>query len=124
MPTAPLTGDTGGIAGTAAPTVDEQFSDLICADADLVAAEFDAIIAAEWPEPPTHRPGGRDAAGHPGSEGARGSADAVADPGSPARDPHVDRSARERSPPARQPQPHRTPDRRHNPRPTDHREDR
>jgi hypothetical protein len=39
MPTTPATGDT------TARTVDEQFFDLICNDADLLAAEFDAIIA-------------------------------------------------------------------------------
>ena len=53
MPTTPATGDT------TARTVDEQFLDLICNDADLLAAEFDAIIAAEWPEPPPDRPGTR-----------------------------------------------------------------
>ena len=40
MPTTPSTSRT-------APTVDEQFLDLICGDADLLAAEFDAIIAAD-----------------------------------------------------------------------------
>ena len=35
--------------------VDEQFLDLICADEDLLRAEFDAIIAAEWPSPPAGR---------------------------------------------------------------------
>ena len=54
MPTTPATG------GTTARTVDEQFLDLICNDADLLAAEFDAIIAAEWP----------DAAGRPGRHAA------------------------------------------------------
>ena len=46
MPTTPATGDTR------ARTVEEQFLELICNDDDLLAAEFDAIIAAEWPEPP------------------------------------------------------------------------
>jgi hypothetical protein len=31
---------------------DEQFLDLLCADEDLLGAEFDAIITAEWPTPP------------------------------------------------------------------------
>ncbi|HZC54072.1 MAG TPA: hypothetical protein VE441_16460 [Mycobacterium sp.] len=38
------------------PSVDDQFLDLICDDPDLLDAEFDAIIAAEWPEPPTAPP--------------------------------------------------------------------
>lgn len=38
-------------------TVARQFLDLICADQDLLAAEFDAIIAATWPDPPASRPG-------------------------------------------------------------------
>ena len=53
MPTTPATGDT------TARTVDEQFLDLICSDADLLAAEFDTIITAEWPEPPPDRPAPR-----------------------------------------------------------------
>ena len=32
--------------------VDQKLIDLICDDPDLLAAEFDAIIAAEWPTPP------------------------------------------------------------------------
>jgi len=42
--------------GTIAPRIDEQFLDLICSDDELLAAEFDAIIAAEWPTPPASRP--------------------------------------------------------------------
>ena len=93
MPTAPLTGDR------AAQTVDEQFYDLICADADLVAAEFDAIIAAEWPEPPARRPRRRDAGGCRGSGRARRAASGSPRLGSPAQDGDIDRSARERGPP-------------------------
>jgi len=33
-------------------TVDPLLVDLICADGELLHAEFDAIIAAEWPDPP------------------------------------------------------------------------
>jgi hypothetical protein len=60
MPSAPATSDP------AARTVDEQFLDLICNDPDLLAAEFDAIIAAEWPQPPPDRPARGAASGHPG----------------------------------------------------------
>lgn len=34
-------------------SVDERFLDLLCSDTELVRAEFDAIIAAEWPDPPS-----------------------------------------------------------------------
>lgn len=34
----------------------DQLVDLICDDADLLATEFDAIIAAEWPDPPADPP--------------------------------------------------------------------
>ncbi len=45
MRTTPTTGDS----------IDQQFLDLICHDQDLLATEFDAIIAAEWPTPPADR---------------------------------------------------------------------
>ncbi|MEV6605692.1 hypothetical protein [Kutzneria sp. NPDC051319] len=32
--------------------VGDEFLDLLCADDELVRAEFDAIIAAEWSTPP------------------------------------------------------------------------
>jgi hypothetical protein len=44
----------GGTPG--ARTVEEEFLALICADEQLLQAEFDAIIAAEWPTTPA-RPG-------------------------------------------------------------------
>jgi len=37
-------------------TLDEQFLELVCSDEELLRAEFDAIIAAEWPTPPNHSP--------------------------------------------------------------------
>lgn len=93
MPTAPLTGDL------AVATVDEQFYDLICVDADLVAAEFEAIIAAEWPETPARPPRHRDAGGYRGNGGAPRAATGSPGLASPARDGDIDRSARERAPP-------------------------
>ena len=42
-------------AGLGARTVDEQLLEMICNDQELLAAEFEAIIAAEWPAPPAHR---------------------------------------------------------------------
>jgi hypothetical protein len=97
MPTAPATGDT------TARAVDEQFLDLICSDADLLAAEFDAIIAAEWPKPPARRPG-RDATdGHVGSGRTRRAADPGRGQVSRPRHPRIGGWARQRSPPLRYP---------------------
>lgn len=33
--------------------VDARFVEIVCADDELLAAEFEAIIAAGWPQPPT-----------------------------------------------------------------------
>jgi len=38
-----------------ARTVDVRFLQMICNDEELLAAEFEAIIAAEWPAPPAPR---------------------------------------------------------------------
>ncbi|WP_433087408.1 hypothetical protein ACQP1P_15780 [Dactylosporangium sp. CA-052675] len=35
---------------------DEAFTELICSDPDLVRAEFDALIGADFDEPPPPRP--------------------------------------------------------------------
>jgi hypothetical protein len=35
---------------------DEEFIELVCSDEDLLAAEFDAIIAANWPGRPPAPP--------------------------------------------------------------------
>lgn len=37
-------------------TTEEEFLAIVCSDEDLMRAEFDAIIAAEWPSPPPDRP--------------------------------------------------------------------
>lgn len=94
MPSAPAPGDT------TARTVDEQFVDLICGDADLLAAAFDAIIAAEWPEPPAGRPGhGSAAGGHPGRGAARRATQPVRGLVDRPRHPGIGGWARQRSPP-------------------------
>jgi hypothetical protein len=95
MPTAP-TSET-------APTIEEQFLDLIFSDTDLLAAEFDAIIAAEWPEPPGDRPGPGAACRHSGSGPARRAANPVRGPVSRPRHPGIGGWARQRSPPFRHP---------------------
>lgn len=33
--------------------IDDEFLELVCSDEDLLAAEFEAIIAANWPGPPS-----------------------------------------------------------------------
>ncbi len=73
MPTTPATNET-------ARTVEEQFLDLIYGDTDLLTAEFDAIIAAEWPNPPADNHGRGAAGRHPGSGPARRAADPVRGP--------------------------------------------
>ena len=49
--------------------LEEQFVDLLCADDELLRAEFDAIVAAEWPGATPAEPGGEpaddDCAGEP-----------------------------------------------------------
>jgi hypothetical protein len=95
MPSRPATGDT------TARTVDEQFLDLICNDQDLLAAEFDAIIAAAWPTPPAATPGRGALGEHAGRGTARRAADPVRGPVSWPRRPGTGGWARQRSPPAR-----------------------
>jgi hypothetical protein len=101
--------DTGAAAASVAPSVvgagvvgpnalDEKLIDLICDDADLLAAEFDAIIAAEWPTPPVEC-GRLAAAGrHPG-RGSDGVYGPRRGPASRPRHPGVGGWARQRSPP-------------------------
>ena len=96
MPTTPPTSET-------AWTVEERFLDLIYGDTDLLAAEFDAIIAAEWPEPPADRPGRSAAGRHPGNGPSRRAADPVVGPVSRPRHPGIGGWARQRSPPVRHP---------------------
>jgi hypothetical protein len=88
--------DTGEAATR---TVDEQFFDLVCGDADLLAAEFDAIVAAEWPTPPVdsfRRRAAREGAVSGAGRHPAGPADAsVARP----RQPGTGGWARQRSPP-------------------------
>lgn len=91
MPQAPANGEIER-------AVEEQFVDLIYGDADLLAAEFDAIIAAAWPEPPREIPSRGDG-GHPGGGPARRAGDPVRGPVSRPWHPGVGALARQRSPP-------------------------
>ena len=81
-------------------STDEQFLDLLLADEDLLRAEFDAIVAAEWPGPPPGRPGrGARAEGRPG-ETRRRCARAAGSPGWPCP-LRIGGWPRQRSPPQR-----------------------
>jgi hypothetical protein len=85
-------------------SVDEQFLELICSDAELLAAEFDAIIATEWSTPRAD-PGARGPAdGLPGS-GAPRTTDPDRDLLWRPRHPGISGWARQRSPPPRHPTP-------------------
>ena len=96
--------DGGLDAGQA---TDEQFVELLCADEDLWRAEFDAIIAAEWPGPPQARPERDASAERRPSPGPQGSVARVA--GRPSQPRHPAGWTRQRSPPGpRQPQPIRS----------------
>jgi hypothetical protein len=78
--------------------LDAEFLDLICADEELLRAEFDAIVAAGWPtEPRATRATGRRLGGLPA--GGRG----VASIGIQAQErdaPEVRARSRQRSPPS------------------------
>lgn len=85
--------------GSLAETVDEQFLALICAEEELLRAEFEAIVAAEWPSPPAKTPGPAANAGRPRSwPPPGGPAGAGRLSGRPAH-PGVDGWTRQRSPP-------------------------
>ncbi len=76
---------------------DEAFVELICADDEFVGAEFDAIIAAEWPTRPPAEPG-RDDAVQPPARGGRPLPGPVRLTHRP-QHPGIDGWARGRSPP-------------------------
>jgi len=81
-------------------TLAEQFIELVCADEDLLQAEFEAIIAAEWPTPPPARPPLRRPAGgppvRPAGHWRQGRLERLA---SRPRHPGIGGWARQRSPP-------------------------
>jgi hypothetical protein len=81
-----------------APSVDDQLLELVCDDAELLAAEFHAIMTAEWPVPPTDGLGLATACDRPDSEVAH-RVGSVLGPASRPRHPGVGGWARQRSPP-------------------------
>jgi hypothetical protein len=80
-----------------AATVDDRFLELICADAELLAAEFDDIVAAAWPGP-------ADTARRRGAAAASFGSGASGHPSRGPRDPRAavgtDPRGRQRAPPA------------------------
>jgi hypothetical protein len=91
---------TPGVADRVARTdADEEFLALMCADEQLLRAEFDAIIAAEWASPPPAMPDRGAGAGRPAREARSRAVDRGA--GLPTRPQHpgIGGWARQRSPP-------------------------
>jgi len=80
-------------------TVDEQFMQMICNDEELLVAEFEAIIAAEWPAPPAHQGEPKATSGLAARQGRYLIAPFVGGPVSRPGHPGVDGWARQRSPP-------------------------
>lgn len=91
-----------------ARTIDEEFLELLCSDEELLRAEFEAIVAAEWPTPPMRpprpSPAGRPPSPRPPTWWTRRSGRLASRP----RHPGIGGWARQRSPP-----PHRQPRPRH-----------
>jgi hypothetical protein len=44
------------LVGARPAAIGQAFVDLVCADDELMRAEFDALIAASWPTPPAVPP--------------------------------------------------------------------
>ena len=80
-------------------TSHEQFVELFCADDDLVQAEFDAIVAAEWPSPPPAEPDDSADAGRPPRQARRPRDDGGAEPSKRPCHPGTGGWGRQRSPP-------------------------
>jgi len=83
----------------AAPSEPDAFLDLVCGDEELLRAEFEDIVAAEWPAPPScravvHGQHGGNGGPAPGAPGTH----AIDQPTDP--EVTVDDSCRQRSPPA------------------------
>ena len=94
----PVPATTVGPSVVGSGAIDETLIDLICHDPDLLAAEFDAIIAVEWPTPPVDSRRHASASGRPdtGPAGVYGDGRG---PASRPRHPGVGGWARQRSPP-------------------------
>lgn len=84
-------------------TVEGQFVDLIYGDTDVLAAEFAAIIAEEWPERPAGIPGRTPDGGTTGSGPPRHPTPFLRGTGLRPRHPGIGGWGRQRSPPSPQP---------------------
>jgi hypothetical protein len=78
--------------------IDELLLDLVCSDPELLSAEFDTIVTAEWPTPPVARLAVATAADPPDRTAGRLTL-GVSKLASRPRHPGIGGWARERSPP-------------------------
>jgi hypothetical protein len=76
----------------------DAFLDLLCGDVELLRAEFDDIVAAEWPRPPSRRAVVHDQHGGNGGP-AQGTGCLRGTEPSADHDISVDGPCRQRSPP-------------------------
>ena len=81
-------------------STEEQFADVVCSDEDWVRAEFEAIIAAEWPAPPSRPPAQRAASAPPTAPDGPWRVSRLERLASQPRRPGAGGWARQRSPPA------------------------
>ena len=88
-----------GHVGPAARTADEEFLSLVYSDSEFIRAEFDAIIAAGWPDPPPAPPVPRGVAGPPVGSSAPSTLAYATRHDAPPTMPGVSRQVRQRSPP-------------------------
>ncbi len=95
MPTIPAPHQESTLAA------DDVFLAIVCLDEDVVRAEFDAIIAAEWPDPPPDEPAEHDAVIHSPDAGRQRPANGRAPLDDRPRHPGIGGWSRQRSPPPR-----------------------
>jgi hypothetical protein len=90
------------VEAVAVDEVEEEFLALVCADEELLRAEFDAIIAEGWgrPAPPSPPRRTRPPAQPPRRRGPTGSAGGLR---GPQRDPGGEGRSRQRAPPQHDP---------------------
>lgn len=89
--------DWRGVQRAAERETVADFADIVCADDDLLYAAFDAIVAAEWPTPPS-TPGQRGQASRPDRRRHR-SPSRSGRPRPAVRSRHTGTNPRQRSPP-------------------------
>ncbi len=78
---------------------DEEFLAIVCSDEDLLRAEFEALIAAEWPSPPPDTPADDAAVERPPGPARRQPRGGQARLPNRARHPGIGAWSRQRSPP-------------------------